>query len=372
MTYVEAAAMNQPVLSQSSRAVEVADQSSVMLADLVLDRDDVEGVWDRGFEVCPQRIENYMTSPYGVGTIWAYRPEGRTIHGAIGLHAQKLSLGGKVHSVGQIGNLAVDMKYRSVGPAVRLQRALLASLDGSDRTLIFGITSKAVHVLKRAGCKPVGTAQRWVKILRSETQLKKRLRPPLFAKTAAPLVDIGLRMMSREMFPRRSAGVTVGMGLAFDSRFDRLWERVAAKFPIATQRTAEYLTWRFCGGSDSPYQVLWIADANKELLGYIVYEVRNRDVVEVADVLFDGTPALDRLLIEFLRHIRASEDRISAVSISWFGSTLLADRLKRFGFHSRPEDLQTFVYGDSATLADAEPQIFDTEQWYLTGSDVDL
>lgn len=361
--------MNQSVMTRPSAP---ADASSVALADLARDRREIEPLWERAFGVSPRRYENYLTNPYGKASIWVYRPEGHSIHGAFGLHAQRLSLGGQVHSVGQIGNLAVDTAYRSAGPALRLQRTLLGSLADSDRTLIMGITEEAIPLLRRAGCKSVGTVERWVKIIRSETQLKKRLRPAWLAKVAAPVVDVGLRLKSRETFVRGSAAVTVGFGHTFDARFDRLWERVGSRFPIATQRTSEYLTWRFHGGEESTFKTFWMADKQGELLGYVVFEVLRNANIEVADVMFDGTAALDQLLSEFLRQMRSPNYRATAITACCFGAKLLGERLQKFGFSSRPEKSQVFIYADSATLNDANLQLFDTERWYLAGADGDV
>jgi hypothetical protein len=361
--------MNQAVMINSSAA---SDVSSVTLADMVRDRTEVEDIWCRCFGESPRRYENYLTNPYGEAMIWVYRPEGRAIHGAFGLHAQQLSIGGRVHKVGQIGNLAVDKEFRSAGPALRLQRALLGSLAESDRTLILGATEDAIPLLKRSGCKPVGTAQRWVKILRTESQLRKRLRPALLAKVAAPVIDAGLRLSSRETFSRCPAGVTVGFEHKFDARFDRLWERVSSRFPIATQRTSDYLTWRFYGAEESSFKTFWMTDEQGELMGYIVFEVMGNSNIEVADVMFDGTPALDRLLGEFFRRMRSQDFRATAITASCFGMNLLGERLQAFGFKRRPERLQTFVYGEPATLQDADPNLFDPQRWYLTGADLDV
>ena len=360
--------MSQAVISNPSPATAAP---AVELANLVRDRVEVEGVWRRCFGDHHGRFEKYLTNPCGEGMIWVYRPEGRSIHGAFGLQAQRLSLGGEVHPVGQIGNLAVDSEYRSAGPALRLQRALLGSLDETGRTLIFGITEDAVALLRRTGCKPVGKAQRWVKILRSESQLRKRLRPAVLAKVAAPIVDAGLRLSSRETYVPRATGVTVGFGDTFDSRFDRLWERVRSQFPIATQRTSEYLTWRFHGGDES-FQIFWMADAQGELIGYIVFDVLGNSSIEVADVMYDGTAALDQLLSAFLRQTRMLESRPTAITWLYFGTDLLGERLQRFGFKRRPEPLQTFVYGDAATLNAADPQLYDAQRWYLSGADLDV
>lgn len=361
--------MNQTVLTRST---VTEDASVVELADPGRDRREIEGVWLRCFGESPRRYENYLTNPYGEAKIWVYRPDGISIHGAFGLHEQRLSLGGQVHSVGQIGNLGVDTEFRSAGPALRLQRTLLGSLAGSERTLIFGVTEEAVPLLRRAGCKSVGTAQRWVKILRSEQQLSKRLRPAALAKSAAPLVDAGLRLMSRETYARRSAEVTAAFDHRFDERFDRLWERVRSRFPIATQRTSEYLTWRFYGGEESTFQTFWMANAQDELLGYIVYECLENSTIEIADIMFDGTPALESLVSEFLRQIRTREKRATAITWSSFGMDIFGERLPNFGFRRRPEKLQTFVYGDAETLLALDPQFFDAQRWYLSGADMDV
>ncbi len=361
--------MNQAVISNPSPSTCA---ETIELADMERDRAEIEAVWCRAFGDAHKRFDNYLTNPYEVAKIWVYRPDGDAIRGAFGLHAQRLSLGGKVHEVGQIGNLAVDSEYRTAGPAVRMQRALLGSLKESDRTLLLGVTEDAIALLRRTRCKSVGTAQRWVKILRSESQLRKRLRPAVLAKVAAPIVDAGLRLSSGETYSRRSAGVTMGFGDSFDDRFDRLWERVRSHFPIATQRTSEYLTWRFYGGQESTFQTFWMADAQGELIGYIVFEVLANFTIEVADVMFAGTPALDCLVSEFLRQMRSHESRPTAITWVYFGIGLVAERLQRFGFKKRPEQSQTFVYGDSEVLCAADPNLFDTQRWYLSGADMDV
>ena len=66
--------MNQSVISRSSVP---ADAASVTLADMVLDRDEIEGVWHRSFGESPRRFENYLTNPYAEAMIWVYRPEGQ-------------------------------------------------------------------------------------------------------------------------------------------------------------------------------------------------------------------------------------------------------------------------------------------------------
>jgi hypothetical protein len=349
-----------------------ADETTVARADLMGDRDEIEAVWNRGFDVNPHRFQCYLTNPNGEGSIWVFRAEGGAIRGAIGLHSQRMTIGGQVYRVGQIGNLSMDQEYRSAGPAVRLQRALLTSLPHSNRALIMGVTSKAVQILRRAGCQPVGTAQRWTKVLRSEAKLRKRVRPAVLARIAASVLDMGLRLASRETFSLRHPGMAVGIDHTFDSRFDRLWDRAAAQFSIATERTSRYLTWRFQQRDATPYQIFWLGTAPGDLVGYIVFQIRQNSVVEIADVLYDSPPTLDRLLVEFLRRMRSPEFRAATVSVSYFGSPLLGDRLRTFGFLRRPEVLQVLASANSPVLGDTATQLFDTQRWFLTGADMDL
>ena len=351
------------------------DETTVELADLKIDRGEIEAVWNRGFDVYPPRFQCYLSNPTGMGSVWVSRPKSAPIYGAIGLHSRRMHFGGQVFPAGQIGNLAVDSEFRTAGPALRLQRALLASLPGSDRAFIFGATSKAIQILRRVGGQPVGTAQRWTKVLRSESQLKKQVRPAILAKAIAPVLDLGLRLLSRETFSLRSAGMVVGIDRTFDARFDRLWNRSAAEFPIATERTSHYLMWRFQQRTATPYQVFWLGSTPGDLAGYVVFQVCQvcqNAVVEIADVLYDSPLTLDRLLAEFIRRMRSPEFRATSISMSYFGLSLLGERLQSFGFLQRPESMQVLVFPNSAVLGDSAKQLSDANRWFLTRADLDL
>lgn len=356
----------------SVTASGTAQATSVTSADLLLDRSEIEAVWNRGFDVNEHRFQCYLTNPNGKGDIWVFRSEVGEIRGAIGLHAQRMKIGEQSHPVGQIGNLAVDHEFRSAGPAVRLQRALLSSLPPSENALIFGATAKAVHILRRAGCRPVGNAQRWTKILRCEAKLRKFMRSDWLAKLVSPVLNIGLRVTSRETILRWPADVTAGIGNTFDSSFDRLWNRAASQFPIITDRSSGYLTWRFQTRDSAPYRVCWLRDSRQELAGYIVFQINPPGVAEIVDVFYDGPRTLDWLLTGFLRHVRLPELQVQTVSMNYFGSNFLGDKLRKFGFLRRPAETQILVSVNPAILGGAPAELWDSQNWYLTGADLDL
>lgn len=350
-----------------------SDETTVELADLVKDRSEIEAVWNRGFDVYPARFQCYLTNPAGVGSIWVSRPKTGPIFGAIGLHTRRMRVDDRVLPAGQIGNLAVDSEYRTAGPALRLQRTLLASLPGSDSAFIFGATAKAIQILRRVGGQPVGTAQRWTKVLRSETQLIKNVRSALLAKLIAPLVDLGMRLFSRETYSRRPIGMTCGITHTFDSRFDQLWCQAAVPFAIATERTSNYLTWRFQQRQATPYQIFCLSQQNDELAGYVVFQVCPNNVVEISDLFVNKQQTLGLLLNEFLRRMRSREFRATAVSMTYFGWPQLAEQLRAFGFLQRPEAMQILTVPNEASLgiSPATRQL-DQSQWFLTRSDLDL
>lgn len=166
--------------------------------------------------------------------------------------------------------------------------------------------------------------------------------------------------------------MAVGIDCTFDSRFDRLWERAAVQFPIATERTSDFLNWRFQQCDASQYQVFWLGTAQDDLAGYIVFQVRQDSAVEIADVLYDSPQTLDRLLIEFLRRMRSPNFRAATVGLSYLGAPLLGDRLRAFGFLRRPEDLQILAFANSSVLGDAAKELFDMQRWFLTSAEFDM
>jgi len=118
----------------------------------------------------------------------------------------------------------------------------------------------------------------------------------------------------------------------FDQDVDRFWERIAATYPLAQERTAEFLNWRFVACPDLSYR-RYVARRVGDLVGILV--VRECEAVEfrtgiIAEVLVaQGDMRALRAMVQHA--IAAFGDQVAAVEC---GTSIAEMRteLRRLGF----------------------------------------
>ncbi|MDA0836089.1 MAG: hypothetical protein O3A29_22690, partial [Planctomycetota bacterium] len=271
-------------------------------------------------------------------------------------------------TVGQAIDFNVDASFRSVGPALTLQRHLVAQLGSYAQGFLYGDPSpQAAGVLKRVGYKPVGTFERWVKPLRSYQTLKKYTKQTALLRVSSPLIDCGLKLRSRDTWLRLPSGYTVEHLDHFDERFDRLWDKAKSQFAIVGERDANYLQWRFGDHPEHDFQILALVTADRrDVLGYVVSCVRDHEMT-ISDLFFRDTESLDWLLTAFIKHARTQY--INAIEMVYLGAPQLADRLTAFGFYSRPFQRQLMVLPEPLALS---VDLLDVSHWYFTKADSDI
>jgi hypothetical protein len=139
-------------------------------------------------------------------------------------------------------DMAVRPEHRTLGPALQLQKGLLAE---SLRTVdfLYGFPNpKAAPVFQRAGYRPLGRMQRHVRVLRPSGYLDRRM-PAAVARILAPLADIGLRI-------RMEFDALVARAPRLEwVPVEDLGGRIAAPAPdgdiLRGTRSAQFLAWRF-------------------------------------------------------------------------------------------------------------------------------
>ena len=273
-------------------------------ADPCADHAVIEQFWTDNFSPDSRRFSCYFNNPSEPGAIWVLRSESGSVVGTTGIHTCRMVIDGHSHRAGHAVNLAIDPKHRTAGPAIQLQRAVLDFARRSGQSLMCGVTARAVAVQKRAGYHPVGSLEQWTKVLHTEHKLQQFLKLRAFAKCATLGLDFALWGLSLEARRRRPSGWQVEFPERFDDRFDRLWNRAASQFAIATERSSKFLDWRFRDCCDDQFQTLCLCDANRELAGYAVYR-RQGLTVELSDLLCARPEHLEILLVETLRHMRS-------------------------------------------------------------------
>lgn len=122
----------------------------------------------------------------------------------------------------------------------------------------------------------------------------------------------------------------------FDSRFDRLWERVKRDYSAITLRDAATLNWRYRAHPATRYSALVIPDGD-EIRGYLVFSLYRhgpRLRAGIVDLLAqpDDKRAIDDLLAATLRAARKEgADRISC----FVTGTIIEGAVRRLGFRPR-------------------------------------
>lgn len=309
-------------------------------------QDAVLALWQRhsamGIAAARKLAWGYHDNPAGPGHCVLLRadsvPIGHTAPvGVIALHERRWWRGEQTVSAAALADFVVDPMHRTLGPALILMRAALASAQA--QALVYGLPNdNSRAVAARVGLAALHTMPRRGKLLRGAFLLQRRglpwrgsLRSSVTAPLDAALAGIDLLGASTE-----------GRGLCWqqadfaDVAIDELWAQRDGSLWLA-ERSARCLAWRFgqAAGSGpaepSPWQLSIARTADGHPRGYVVWRL-SQDLVELGDFLCPQPfQRLPQLLHSFARHMRRSS-QATALSLEVAGGEALSAALTRAGF----------------------------------------
>ncbi len=217
--------------------------------DAATDGDVVVGLW-RGNLGREERLAAkyewfYRGCPFGAPAVELLRHEPTASWvGVASAGPRRLVWNGREIAAGVLVDLAVAQEHRSLGPALSLQKALLA--EGHRRfELLYGFPNpKAAPVFKRVGYAQLGEATRYARVLRHRRYIEKVLPkrvPKIAAAPAGMLLD--LVPVARGLPAVRRLRTTWTSKV--DPRMNDLWRSSdEGDVPIAVRDTT-FLAWRF-------------------------------------------------------------------------------------------------------------------------------
>jgi len=325
-------------------------------------------LWRNGFAdlhgaaASAKLAQSYLDNPAGPGIFFFL--ESTEASGFIGVQSLVQRIfhhRNQVLMAGIMADYVVDPRHRSLGPALLLLQS--SSACGRENFgFIYGMPNKkAQPVLKRAGLTPLGMMVRYSKPLHSRPFLSSRVAPR-WLPWLAPLVDAGMCALDF----LRSLGVRQPLFwtqvAADDPILDAVWTRADRSALTLAERSRRMLMWRYPHGEAGWRVVVARRKRMDEVIGYVVYRQRN-DVVVVGDFYcLSPLQQSGELLLEFSRLMR--RQRISSLSLEFFGADAVARGLHKAGFAAREHNPIFAVRGDSAGFD-------DRELWYFTGFDRD-
>lgn len=256
--------------------------------DAEADRDVVIDVWrgnlGREARLAPKYDWFYRGCPLGapaVQLLW-HEPSQRAV-GVAAAGPRRLVFRGRELSAGVLVDLAVATEHRSLGPALTLQKALLAA--GTERfDLLYGFPNpKAAAVFKRVGYASFGEIVRYARVLRHQKHVERVLpaRVPRLAALPAGVVLDALTA-GRALLSRR--GLSTAWRSSVDPRMDDLWASSEhGDVPIAVRDTA-FLRWRFDRAPVARARYLLVSERRTgALLAWFACETDEHEVLHVRD-----------------------------------------------------------------------------------------
>ena len=283
--------------------------------------------------------------------------------GTITVTARDWFVKNKSASIAIFGDLFVDPKHRSLGPALKLVRDGTSAAKAAYQFLYSFPNRKAEPVFRRIGFKKIGGIPRYSKPLVTSKifQEHEKLGKVAFL---SPLADLLLALEDR--FKLMSLGGLSGEVVAdTDSRFDQLWQDCDKEGLMIGQRDAEYLRWRFINNYQQPQSILAVSKRGESsLFGYVVFYKDAEGNFEVHDFLCrDGVKHIAGLMLCFMNYARSQKGK--SVSTYFYGSNTVAEQLGSIRMEPREERAIYTMPGDSPNAE------VDGCDYYLTYADED-
>jgi GNAT superfamily N-acetyltransferase len=292
--------------------------------------------------------------------LWLYRDGGQ-----IRAHQGALPVTLKVGSASIDAQWSLDVmihpSHRRRGIGSAMQRLVE---DECQLTMGFEVSGAAQAACRKAGWSEVGAAPLYVRPFRLDTLLEHHHVPTVVARGARRL---GRRLEAPIRVPQGLHGVHVQRP---DDAFDALWRDVSPTLPVAVQRDARFLRWRFHAFPEAGrYACIKLCEGER-MLGYVVLRLADRDgrrIGYLVDYLCAPQRIGDVLAFGLAELQRRGADAAHMVHLS--PSFSAADMLA-LGFVPRGSRWRLLVR-DHKLAAGQQALLRDRSQWHLTLADSD-
>ena len=184
-----------------------------------------------------------------------------------------------------LGDFCINDAYRTLGPALMLQRACLAELDSGAASFCYDFPSSVMMaVYKRLQITPSGYVVRMAKPLRVDRRMKAVIKIPIVNRALSSAGNVLLRLSNRKL--TGDSGLEMALYRGDCGReFSDLARKIGNRYGACVQRSAEYLNWRYVNNPLYQYELFTVRRGGA-LLGYVVFLQDGEDAI-LAD-LFRG------------------------------------------------------------------------------------
>ncbi len=307
----------------------------------------------------------YRANPDGPAWSWFVCADSDQIVGAASLFPRSMWVGNQLQRCAQVGDFAISVKHRSLGPALLLQRATFSPADRGEVAFCYDCPphDAGMSTFRRLGMAPNCRIDRYAVPLRVDHRLKKQLG--VAAKVPAALGNVALRLRRWPALRLKSKGLLIEEHPgSFGNEFSDLDRTVKKTDVIRGQRSAAQLNWRYRGDPLQQYQVLTARRA-RELVAFMVYFTSSQ-AVTIADLFGrDLAEASVNLLAAAMERFGKSHQILEVYLSS--GNELVKDFL-RMGFRTRSPAANVVAY--APTKSEIKELLGNSSAWSLTQAEV--
>lgn len=266
------------------------------------------------------------------------------------------------------GDFCVSDRYRSLGPAVVLQRALLENAQSAGIAVFYDFPSTAMSaVYKRLKFGPASQMIRMAKVLRVNRKVREELRNEALATAISSVANFFLRASMPCVRIDRTIKISL-LESGCGPEFDALADRVELRFDICVLRSSDYLNWRYLA---NPYKKHELMTAKRDgfLLGFVVFSQNGVDA-EIVDIFGVDGETVGRLIDEVIKLSLARG--IITISVELVALHPWTELFNKMGFYQR-ESKPFFLDSTSTEIpwrSGSNPAV-PRPTWFIMGGDRD-
>lgn len=305
----------------------------------------------------------YCGNPDGEGLAWlATTSDSDAIIGVAAAFPRRMYCAGEQVRSFVLGDFCIHPDYRSLGPALALQKACLKGLEATGAEFGFDFPSDAMlGIYKRLRIETRQKMIRYAKPLQLAKKISERLGPGVVSRGLAVAADLGLRM--RDGMRRRPNNWTFTIEHGpWDEELTCATQRWSSNIGLCVARTSHYLNWRYAAHPQRKYEILFAWQSRKRC-GYLIYRQDGPNGV-IVDLLGENDEVCKALLVEMIDLARIKN--LETLSAPWNSSHAGKALLEDCGFRAR--ETRTLVLLP-LTRATSRQIARAMDDWYVTDGD---
>jgi hypothetical protein len=263
-----------------------------------------------------------------------------------------------------------DERFRGQGLFRKLATSTYGRLADANAALVYGFPNgnSAPGFFGKLGWQRLDPVPFLARPLRLP-YIARRMKVPEWVTRWIPSVPFVVpSILSRRNLPIEHVR-------AFDDSFDRLWTRFSGNIPVALERSATFLTWRYLEHPRATYELRAIKEGG-ETVGFVAWRVADKHggrVAYIMELLHDP----DRLDVasQLLDHaVRESAADGADIVLAWsLDHSPNRAAFSRSAFLPLPERLRPIElhFGARAFADTATALVAERTNWYLSYTDAD-